>query len=155
MASIKNLGNLTPTQIESEIRNGGSFRVFSYTVSIVVMTFNPKTDIHFIKAGENTAKYSIGYTLLTLILGWWGFPWGPIYTIGSLFSNLSGGKDVTAEVMNSISNQAMANTSGYSVPNPNATTQGASGYNVPSGTSGYNVPSAGGNSAGSSPYNVN
>lgn len=75
--------------------------MYQYCVSIVVMTFKQPTDIYFIKAGESGVKHHIGYTFLTLILGWWGIPWGPIYTIGVLFSNMSGGKDITYEVMNS------------------------------------------------------
>lgn len=39
------------------------------------------------------------YTMLTLFVGWWGIPWGPIYTIMCLATNLGGGKDVTSEVM--------------------------------------------------------
>jgi hypothetical protein len=39
------------------------------------------------------------WTLLTIVLGWWGIPWGPVYSIQSLVVNLKGGKDVTAEVM--------------------------------------------------------
>ncbi len=40
------------------------------------------------------------YTLLTLALGWWGIPWGPIYTLEALGANLAGGRRVTvAELM--------------------------------------------------------
>ena len=39
----------------------------------------------------------MGFTLLTLVLGWWGIPWGPIYTIGSIYTNFNGGKDVVSE----------------------------------------------------------
>jgi hypothetical protein len=38
-------------------------------------------------------------TLLTILLGWWGIPWGPVYSIQSLVVNLKGGKDVTTEVL--------------------------------------------------------
>ena len=38
------------------------------------------------------------YSLLTLVLGWWGIPWGLIYTPLALMTNFSGGRDVTAEV---------------------------------------------------------
>ena len=31
-------------------------------------------------------------TAYTWVLGWWGFPWGPIYTLSALFTNLVGGK---------------------------------------------------------------
>ena len=99
MAQIKNLQGLTVSDLNRELERGGKFVSFQYCISIVVMTFKRGSDIYFIRAGESTIKFSIGYTLLTLILGWWGIPWGPIYTIGSIFSNLTGGKDVTQEVI--------------------------------------------------------
>jgi len=43
--------------------------------------------------------------LFTLVVGWWGVPWGPIYTIESIFSNCCGGKDVTKEIMGSLKSQ--------------------------------------------------
>jgi len=98
MANIKNIQGLTVNQLNKELSNGGKFVVFSYTISIIVMTFKRSSDIYFIPAGESTIKHSIGFTLLTMVLGWWGFPWGPIHSIGSLFTNLTGGKDVTKEV---------------------------------------------------------
>jgi ATP-dependent phosphoenolpyruvate carboxykinase len=33
------------------------------------------------------------------LLGWWGIPWGPIYTIAAVVTNIRGGKDVTAEIL--------------------------------------------------------
>ena len=37
-----------------------------------------------------------------MVLGWWGFPFGVIYTPMSIFTNLRGGKDMTAEIMASV-----------------------------------------------------
>jgi hypothetical protein len=37
-----------------------------------------------------------------LILGWWGFPWGFIYTPMVILKNFSGGEDVTERVMASM-----------------------------------------------------
>ena len=85
--------------INRELSNGGKFVVFQYCISILVMTFRRSSDIYFIRAGESTIKHSIGFTLLTFFIGWWGFPWGPIYTIGALVTNFSGGKDITADVL--------------------------------------------------------
>ncbi|MDR1154529.1 MAG: hypothetical protein LBL04_07440 [Bacteroidales bacterium] len=106
MAQIKNIEGLTVAELNNELSRGGKFVMFQYCVSIVVMTFRRSSDIYFVRAGESTIKHSIGYTLLTLLLGWWGIPWGPIYTIGSLYTNLSGGKDVTREVLNSLNNSS-------------------------------------------------
>ena len=37
-----------------------------------------------------------------LLFGWWGIPWGPIWTIGSLVTNLRGGRDITREVLQAL-----------------------------------------------------
>ncbi len=37
------------------------------------------------------------YTVVSLVLGWWGIPWGPIYTVQSAFSNILGGKRRTIQ----------------------------------------------------------
>ena len=99
---INGIEGMTVSHIQSEIARGGKFVIFPYCISIVVMTFRRNSDIYFIKVGESAVSAGLGYTLLALILGWWGIPWGPIYTIGSVYTNLTGGKDVTAEVMASI-----------------------------------------------------
>lgn len=106
MASIKNIDGMTIEEINRELERGAKFVIFEYCVSILVMTFKRGSDVHFIKSGESTAGSSILYTLITLVFGWWGFPWGPIYSIGSLFTNLTGGKDVTQEVIQSINARA-------------------------------------------------
>ena len=102
MAEIKNIEGLSVDELNRELSNGAKFVVFQYCFSILIMTFKQGTDVYFIKAGESTAKHSIGFTLITLLFGWWGIPWGPIHSIGALYSNFSGGKDVTQEVLNSI-----------------------------------------------------
>ncbi len=105
MAKIKNIEGLSVAEINRELNNGAKFVVFQYCFSIIVMTFKHSSDIYFVKAGEKIIKHSIGYILITLFFGWWGIPWGPIYSIGALFSNLTGGKDITLEVLNSINSK--------------------------------------------------
>ena len=99
---IKGVEGLTRQQLQSEVDRGGRFVLFHYCVSIVVLTFRRSSDIYFVRAGESAAKIGIGFTLLSLLAGWWGIPWGPIYTIGSVATNLGGGKDVTTEVVDQL-----------------------------------------------------
>ena len=99
---IKGIENMTSEDIGRELRHGARFVIFTYTISIIVMTFRRSSDIYFIKAGHGAFGKGIGFTLVSLILGWWGFPWGPIYTIGSIATNCGGGKNVTDEVLASI-----------------------------------------------------
>ncbi len=99
---INGVEGMSVSDVQSEVARGGKFVIFQYCISILVMTFRRGSDIYFIKAGESTFGASIGYTLVSLLLGWWGIPWGPIYTIGSVFTNLGGGKDVTQEIMSTL-----------------------------------------------------
>ena len=99
MASIKNIEGLTIDQLNSLIGQGGKFVMYQYTISVLVMTFRRSSDIYFIRYGENGTVKGLGFTFLTFLLGWWGIPWGPIFTIQTLWSNFSGGRDVTSEVL--------------------------------------------------------
>jgi hypothetical protein len=103
MATIKNLEGLTTDQINRELAHGAKFVVFQYTISIIVMTFRRSSAVYFIRAGESGLLKGLPFTLLTFVFGWWGIPWGPIYSIGSLFNNLRGGKNVTDEIVSAVS----------------------------------------------------
>ncbi len=99
MAKIKGLEGLTHNDINRELERGAKFVFYQYTISILVMTFRRSSSVYFIKGGESAVTKGLGFSLITFLLGWWGIPWGPIYSIGSLFNNFTGGKDVTASVI--------------------------------------------------------
>jgi hypothetical protein len=82
-----------------EVQRGGKFVLYSYCVSLLVVTFKRPSEIYFIRSGESAIGRGMPLTLLTILLGWWGIPWGPVYSIQSLVVNLKGGKDVTTEVL--------------------------------------------------------
>ena len=93
---IEGMGNL---ELQTELQKGGKFIMYQYVISILIMTFKRSSDVYFVKADESAVVKGLPYTLLALVLGWWGIPWGPIYTIQALFVNLGGGKDVTAQML--------------------------------------------------------
>jgi hypothetical protein len=99
MAKIVGMEGFTGESLALELQNGGKFVYYMYTVSIVVLTFRRSSAVHFIRSGENATARGLRYTLIALFLGWWGIPWGPIYTIQALRKNLGGGIDVTQEVV--------------------------------------------------------
>ncbi|MFO0591805.1 MAG: hypothetical protein U0441_29930 [Polyangiaceae bacterium] len=93
---------LSGHEIAMELERGGKFVIYQYCVSILILTFKRPSDIYFIRAGESAVVKGLGYTFLTLVMGWWGIPWGPIYSIASLVTNLGGGKDVTQQILASL-----------------------------------------------------
>jgi hypothetical protein len=97
---------MTIQELNHALQQGGKLVVFPYCISIIVLTFKRSSDIYFVNAGESPLRKSMAYTLISLLLGWWGFPWGPIYTIETLFINLRGGRDVTQMVLAEINRAA-------------------------------------------------
>ncbi|RZJ64147.1 MAG: hypothetical protein EOO45_19080 [Flavobacterium sp.] len=113
---IKNIEGLSVSQIRAMVQQGGKFVYFPYTVSIGIATFKRASSIYFIPAGENSLKHSYKHVLVNGVIGWWGIPWGPIYTIGSMYHQIKGGKDVTEAVMSElIQNDPEADTSTYNI----------------------------------------
>jgi hypothetical protein len=90
---------LTEDELQHELQNGAKLVYFEYCFSILIMTFKRSSDLIFIKKGENALVKGLPYTMVSLLCGWWGFPWGPIYTIGAIFNNLGGGKNVTTDFL--------------------------------------------------------
>lgn len=90
---------MTLGEVEAEVLSGGRFLAFSWTLSVVIMSFRRSSDFRFFRAREMSGTRAFGYGVMTLLLGWWGFPWGLIYTPASLVRNARGGYDQTAPIM--------------------------------------------------------
>ncbi len=104
--NIKKTCGLTIEQIFNELNNGGQFVTYGYCISIVAMTFRLTSSPYFIKSDELVSKYRLKYNILSLIFGWWGLPYGPIYTIDMIRINLkNGGIDIGEEIIPKINQQ--------------------------------------------------
>jgi len=75
------------------------FVVYQYCVSLGIVTFKRTSPVKMIPPGGSAVRAGLFYTLLSLVGGWWGIPWGPIYTLEAIAKNLGGGIDVTDAVM--------------------------------------------------------
>ncbi|HEX2663645.1 MAG TPA: hypothetical protein VHM93_12495 [Candidatus Acidoferrum sp.] len=110
---IRGIEGMRAGEVDFEIQRGARFVFFQYCISIVVLTFRRASDIYFLRQGQSAVTKGLPFTLLSLVAGWWGIPWGPIYTIQSVYNNSRGGKDVTASVLNSV----RAETAAPAAPN--------------------------------------
>ena len=78
-----------------ELGNGGKFVVYQYCVSLLIVTLYRSSEVHFIRSNESAVLRGMRYTFLSLALGWWGIPFGPILTVAAIAINLCGGRNVT------------------------------------------------------------
>lgn len=79
---------------------------FEVCMSFLIMSFRIPT-CFYIKGHHNTTIRGGLYSLISLVFGWWGIPWGPIYTVKALMRNASGGNSFTVRslIPNSNSNR--------------------------------------------------
>ena len=66
------------------------YAIFYAVKSFIVQT--TRSAIQGIFCSACAEKKAFRASAITWILGWWGFPWGPIYSIHALFTNMLGGK---------------------------------------------------------------
>lgn len=96
---IRNIEGLSAADLQREEARGAKFVYYSFTISVLVITFKRTSGVYMIRGGENPVSKGLPFTILSFLFGWWGIPFGPKYTIESIRTNLKGGKDVTEEVM--------------------------------------------------------
>ncbi|RKR82347.1 hypothetical protein BDD43_2523 [Mucilaginibacter gracilis] len=99
--AIKHTAGLTLNDLYNYLHRGGHIVTYGYCVSILAFTYRLVSSPHFIKPGEKISKYRLSYNIRSLLFGWWGLPWGPIYTIDMIKINAKngGGMDVTTEIL--------------------------------------------------------
>jgi hypothetical protein len=110
---IVGLEGITPGQLHVELQGGARFVIFQYCISILVLSFKRSSDIHYIRPDDNAFAKGLPYSFGSFLVGWWGFPWGPIWTVGTIVTNCRGGRNVTQEVLRSLN-------AGASAPAPDA-----------------------------------
>jgi len=78
--------------------------VFQYVISILILSFKRGGGAGIL-CSECRTRRAIGYTLLSILFGPWGLPWGILWTIEAIIVNLSGGKqpaDVNGPLLRSM-----------------------------------------------------
>ncbi|MCA8935820.1 MAG: DnaJ domain-containing protein [Planctomycetes bacterium] len=102
---IAGLENRSVLDLARELDQGGRFVVYPYCVSLLVITLRLNSGVQYVPPGHSPAAKGLPYVIATLLLGWWGIPWGPIFSIAALAESLGGGRDVTFEVRMALQNE--------------------------------------------------
>jgi hypothetical protein len=88
------------SDLENLVMSGHRFVTIPYVVSVVILSFRRGLGgVHVVKTGEWPVGKVIGATAITSLCGWWGFPFGIIWTVISLFHLWKGGSDVTRKLL--------------------------------------------------------
>lgn len=82
-------------QLPALLQSGARMVVYQWCISIVFMSFRRTSEIYFVPPGANRIIPGLHCSFASLLLGWWGIPWGPVWTLHSFWQNFRGGLDVT------------------------------------------------------------
>jgi hypothetical protein len=90
----------TPGELEERVMRGYRFMTIPYVVSVMILSFRRSMGgVHEVNTGEWPMGQVIGATFITCLFGWWGIPFGILWTILSLFYLWRGGRDCTREIL--------------------------------------------------------
>ncbi len=88
---------------------------YQYVISTITSTRRRRSRVFEFEATDGWFKrFSIGlpYSFMSIILGWWGFPFGIMFTPVAIFRNTIGGEDVTfKQIDNDVVSEKFTNNS--------------------------------------------
>jgi hypothetical protein len=92
-------GPVSPDELRDPVRRGWRCVRFEFCVSFVVATVRRQSPVYLTERWQERYLYGLGYNAVALLLGPWGVPWGVVWTARALWTNLTGGGDVTDAVL--------------------------------------------------------
>ncbi|MBX9626797.1 MAG: hypothetical protein K2X82_23555 [Gemmataceae bacterium] len=90
---------LAGDEVARRLRAGWRCVRFLSCASFLLATVTRRSGIHLAQTWQSRVFLGLGYSAASLALGPWGVPWGPVETLRAIWTNLTGGVDVTAEVL--------------------------------------------------------
>ena len=66
---------------------------YPYVISAVFVTFRFESRVHRVRSTDGRYLRAIPYMLVSLLLGWWAVPWGPVQAWRAVWECLGGGVD--------------------------------------------------------------
>lgn len=67
---------------------------YNYCYSAIIISFKQSTEFVFENSSKQKQVKFISL-LISFLFGWWGIPWGPIYTYGAISSTFRGGTSLS------------------------------------------------------------
>ena len=99
---VQGTEGLTLRQVEDDVLKGGRFVMFLWNFSLLVVSFRRGSPLTYIRSDRWTGPQALLWSLPSFFVGWWGIPWGIIFTIQSLYTNCNGGKNLTPAALQSL-----------------------------------------------------
>ncbi len=86
-------------ELRTRIAAGARCVRFEYCLSAFVVTLRCQSPVYLTNSWQERYLRGLWYSLLALLLGLWGVPWGLVWTPWAVWVNATGGVDCTEAVL--------------------------------------------------------
>jgi hypothetical protein len=91
--------SLFPDEIRTRVAAGARLVRFEFCISLLLFTLRRQSPVYITESWQERYLRGLGYSLIAVLLGPWGIPWGLIWTPWAVWVNLTGGVDETDAVL--------------------------------------------------------
>jgi hypothetical protein len=78
------------------LETGERLVFYEYCISLIFISLRRPSRVVRLPPGSTGLLRGLPYTIISLLFGWWGLPWGLIYTPLTLWTNLTGGRKIAS-----------------------------------------------------------
>lgn len=84
----------------TEVMQGKRYVTYPFVFSILILSFQRSVGgVRVVETGKWPVGPLFGAAVVTILFGWWGFPWGLLWTPLALFHLWNGGRDSTRDIL--------------------------------------------------------
>jgi hypothetical protein len=86
-------------EIRTRVAAGARLVRFEFCVSALVFTVRRQSAVYLTDSWQSRYLRGLWYSVVAVLLGPWGVPWGLVYTPWAVWVNLTGGVDETDAIL--------------------------------------------------------
>jgi hypothetical protein len=86
-------------EVRSRVEVGARLVRFEFCLSFLFVTIRRQSPLYLTESWQDRYLRGLGYSVLALLFGPWGVPWGLIWTPWAIWVNLTGGVDETEDTL--------------------------------------------------------
>jgi hypothetical protein len=99
LLNLRGTRPLFDEELRTRIAAGARCVRFEYCFSFLFFTVRRQSPVYLTEAWQQRYLVGLRYSVLALVLGPWGVPWGVVFALWSVWVNTTGGVDCTEAVL--------------------------------------------------------
>jgi hypothetical protein len=96
---LRGTRQLCDEELRARIAAGARCVRFEYCFSLLFFTVRRQSPVHLTDSWQQRYLWGLWYSVLALLLGLWGVPWGLLWVPWAIWVNITGGADCTDAIL--------------------------------------------------------